>query len=235
MTRQLHLATGTSVVLAAVLLLPGRTAGQSIGASVAGVVRDESGALLPQATVTITNSLNGHAAKLTTGSAGEFRAVALLPGDYAVTAERAGFAARTRHLTLLVGADATVTFTLGIAGVTAHTTVSGGAPLVEVARSQPSSALTRQEIDTLPGLERNFLVLAQLLPGSGSDQHHGRPVRRRRNSAASPTSAAATPRSSTAATWTMRNGAARRSTSARTRCRSSGCSATSSMRSTVTR
>ena len=41
------------------------------------------------------------------------------------------------------------------------------APLVEVARSQPSSVVTKRDIDTLPVLERNFLVLAQLLPGSG--------------------------------------------------------------------
>ena len=38
---------------------------------------------------------------------------------------------------------------------------------MEPARSQPSSIVTKRQIDTLPVLERNFLVLAQLLPGSG--------------------------------------------------------------------
>ena len=48
-----------------------------------------------------------------------------------------------------------------------RTTVVAEVPLVEAARSQPSSTVTQRQIDALPVLERNFLVLAQLLPGSG--------------------------------------------------------------------
>jgi len=48
--------------------------------------------------------------------------------------------------------------TLALAGVVEQTTVNAAVPLVEVARSQPSSVVTKQAIDTLPVLERNFLV-----------------------------------------------------------------------------
>ena len=140
--------------------------GQSVGANVAGIVHDTSGARLQNATVTITNTLNGRTAVVTTGLEGEFRVVALLPADYALTAEHPGFEALTQRVTLLVGSDATVNFTLGVSGITQRTTVAGVVPLVEVARSQPSSAVTRRDIEVLPVLERNFLVLAQLLPGS---------------------------------------------------------------------
>lgn len=68
---------------------------------------------------------------------------------------------------LLVGADATVNVTLPIANIDVRTTVTADVPLVEPARSQPSSSVTRGQVETLPVLERNFLVLAQLLPGSG--------------------------------------------------------------------
>ena len=78
--------------------------------------------------------------------------------------------------------------TLPLAGVVEQTTVSAAAPLVEVARSQPSSVVTKRDIDTLPLLDRNFLVLAQLLPGSGPinstvDPAGDDEVRRRRRSA----------------------------------------------------
>jgi hypothetical protein len=45
-------------------------------------------------------------------------------------------------------------------------TVTGEAPLIEVAKSQPSSVITAAQLDALPVLSRNFMVLAQLLPGA---------------------------------------------------------------------
>lgn len=156
-----------TIILAVSALLCGPAFGQSIGASLAGVVTDDTGARLQDATVTITHTLNGRAVILNTGSHGEYRAVALLPGEYDIAAGRSGFSFVTRRIALPVGADATVNLTLPLAGVVEQTTVNAAAPLVEVARSQPSSVVTKRDIDTLPVLERNFLVLAQLLPGSG--------------------------------------------------------------------
>ena len=128
---------------------------------------DQTGALLQGAAVTITHTENGRSLPLTTGERGDYRAVALLPGVYTLVAEHEGFAPAARQVTLLVGADATVNFTLQIAGVAVETTVNAGTPLLEVARSQPWSVVTKRDIDTLPVLERNVLVLAQLMPGSG--------------------------------------------------------------------
>jgi hypothetical protein len=119
------------------------------------------------ATVTIVHVLNGRSVTLTTDREGDYRAVALLPGDYELTAQGEGFTSLTRRVTLLVGADASLDFSLQISGVDVRTTVVAEVPLVETARSQPSSIITRRQIDALPVLERNFLVLAQLLPGSG--------------------------------------------------------------------
>lgn len=87
-------------------------AGQSAGASVAGIVTDASGARLVDATVTIAHVLNGRAITLTTGREGDYRAVALLTGEYDVTARRMGFTSLTRRVTLVVGADASVDFSL---------------------------------------------------------------------------------------------------------------------------
>src|SRR5688572_15825112 len=92
-------------------------ASQSTGANVAGVVTDSSGARLPDAKVSIALFQSGQSVTVTTGREGEYRAVALLPGAYELSAERLGFTRVTRRITLLVGADATVNFILPIAGV----------------------------------------------------------------------------------------------------------------------
>ena len=137
-----------------------------VGASVAGVVADDTGALLPGATVTITNTSNGTTQVVVTGPEGSFRAVALPPAPYEIKVELAGFTQQTRAVTLTVGADAKVDFKLALASVQENVTVSGEAPLVEVARSEPTSVVLAEQIETLPVLDRNFLVLAQTLPGS---------------------------------------------------------------------
>jgi hypothetical protein len=77
-------------------------------------VTDASGARIVDATITIAHLLNGRALTLTTGPEGTYRAVALLPGEYDLTATGRGFTARTRRVTLLVGADASVDFDLEV-------------------------------------------------------------------------------------------------------------------------
>ena len=71
-----------------------------------------------------------------------------------------------RAITLVVGAEAELDLVLGVATLAETVTVVGEAPLVEVARSQPSSVITGEQLAALPVLSRDFLVLAQLLPGA---------------------------------------------------------------------
>jgi hypothetical protein len=154
--------------LAGVLLM-GTTAYAQIGgaANIAGAVTDESGAALPGVTVTVTNTATGRAQTLVTTGDGRYRAVALQPGPYEVAAELQGFATVRRAVTLVVGADATLDIALGVAALNETITVSGEAPLIEVAKSQPSSVINGEQLQALPVLSRDFLVLAQLLPGAG--------------------------------------------------------------------
>ena len=163
--------TGTWTLIAALALVSAfavTPAAAQVGgaANIAGVVTDDSGGALPGVTVTITNTANGRAQTLTTGSEGRYRAVALQPGPYEVVAELQGFATVRRGITLVVGSDAALDLTLGVATLAETITVSGETPLVEVAKSQPSSVITAAQLDSLPVLSRNFMVLAQLLPGA---------------------------------------------------------------------
>lgn len=149
--------------------MPELASGQATGANVGGVVTDESGARLPGVAVTITNVANGRVQVVVTGVEGNYRAVALQPAPYTLRAELAGFTTVQREITLTVGADVDVDFTLTIATLQESVTVAGTGPTVEVTKSELSSVVLPEQVNTLPSLGRNFLELAQLLPGTGPD------------------------------------------------------------------
>ena len=153
------------VVILMLLAVAAPVAGQG-GAAVGGVVTDDTGAALPGVTVTIVNKNNGTSQVFVTGPEGNYRAVNLQPGPYEITAELPGFATKQATTTLFVGANATLDFTLGVASLSENVTVVGESPLVEVAKAQPSSVIVGEQLAVLPVLDRNFLVLAQLLPGA---------------------------------------------------------------------
>ena len=152
-------------LVAVCLALASPAAGQG-GANIGGVVTDDTDAALPGVTITLVNTNNGATQVLVSGPEGNYRAVNLQPGPYSITAELAGFSTNKRAVTLLVGANTTVNVKLSVATLSENVIVSGESPLVEVAKAQPSSVIVGEQLAVLPVLDRNFLVLAQLLPGA---------------------------------------------------------------------
>lgn len=160
--------TGSSILAVAVaaLLLGSAPAQAQGGASIGGVVKDDSGGALPGATVTITNTSTGAAQTLVAGPSGNYRGVNLPPGPYQVAVELSGFASSRKAVTVNVGVESTVDFTLPVATLTESVTVTGESPLVEVTKATPLSVVNGEQLANLPVLDRNFLVVAQILPGA---------------------------------------------------------------------
>ena len=155
------------VLLVLAAAIPAPVSAQSIGAIISGLVTDQSGARLQGVVITITNASNGRSQSLVSGDEGEYRVVALQPAPYLLAAERDGFARFERDVTLTVGADARLDIQLSVSGVREDVVVAPSPLSIEVARHEPSSVVTEDQIRALPEIGRNFLVLAQLLPGSG--------------------------------------------------------------------
>src|ERR1700688_1557536 len=94
----------TSVLLAVTLLLSVQGHTQVAGATVTGTVRDPSGAVLPNAQVSVTNIATGITTNVSTNSAGFYTTPNLLPGPYQVTIRAEGFQTLIRSgITLAVG------------------------------------------------------------------------------------------------------------------------------------
>src|SRR5262245_33721322 len=85
-------------------LFTGSTHAQSVNGSIQGTVVDQSGAVLPGVTVTVTNSSTGVARTTVTDDTGTFRAELLPAGPYDVAAELSGFTApKAANVALTVG------------------------------------------------------------------------------------------------------------------------------------
>ena len=151
----------------AVWLVPASRAADAqtlTSASVTGTVHDASGAVIPGATVDIVNLRTNQAQQAVTDARGRFRLLYLPVGDYALTVQLAGFGSTRTALTLKVGDQIDLPIVLQAATVTEAVQVEAAAPLVEARRTEVSSAVSPQEVDTLPLNGRNYLDLALLAP-----------------------------------------------------------------------
>ena len=164
--RWMFVGAGTVAVLLMMALAARPVAAQVVGGSIGGTITDDTGGALPGTTVTVTNRANGATQVVTTGERGNYRAVALQPAPYTIAADISGFAVQKRDVVLTIGSDLTIDFKLGVASVSETLTVVAETPLVEVAKSQPSSVIVAEQVAALPVLARNFLTLAQLMPST---------------------------------------------------------------------
>ena len=141
-------------------------------AELRGQVTDSTGAVIPNATVTLTDTERGTTRTSITNADGDYLFLAVPPTDYELKVEAAGgnFTASTTRLTLTIGQQANVPIQLTAGGVAATVDVMSGEEAIETDRTQQSTVITPREILTLPLSRRNFLDLALLTPGvSDSD------------------------------------------------------------------
>jgi hypothetical protein len=151
---------------ACVGLAAGRAGAQTTTATVQGVVRDPSGAVLPGATVTLQDVNTGFARTTTSDRAGAYVLAFVPPGAYELTVDLAGFKTLKRgRLQFDVGQESTIDATLEIASVAETVTVREQAPVVETTKSTVDQVIRREQIDNLPLTGRQASSLALLAPG----------------------------------------------------------------------
>src|ERR1039457_7570757 len=98
---------------------------QGTTATLDGIIRDRSGAVIPGAMITVTNTRTGVSSKATTNLEGDFVAPCLLPGEYRAVVEKQGFKKVDRTgITLSVGDTIRIEFTLEVGAMTESTTRS---------------------------------------------------------------------------------------------------------------
>ncbi|MDE3199773.1 MAG: carboxypeptidase regulatory-like domain-containing protein, partial [Acidobacteriota bacterium] len=135
--------------------------------TVTGTVTDSTGAIVPGAKVTITNTETNVKFTATTSSAGDYNAPNLNPGTYTVSAEAKGFQRSvTSPFTLTVNQRARVDVALKIGAVTQTVDVSAQGVSLDTDSAALSNLISQKQVENLPLNGRNFMQL--LLIGAGA-------------------------------------------------------------------
>ncbi len=156
---------GRLYLLSLLLLAPLSTLAQAPTGTISGSVQDQSGAVILDAEVSITSQATGASRTVRSGPDGTFSAPSLNAGVYTVTASKTGFRTTQRDATVETGATTTVEMRLQIGPSTEVETVEAATSQMEYERNTIDGVVTRQQIANLPLNGRNFLELAQLMPG----------------------------------------------------------------------
>src|SRR6266581_4494407 len=155
------------VLLITVIFLCGHLASAQVTtATIAGVVQDASGAVIPGVSITAKNVETGVTRTATTDEGGRYTVPELTLGNYEVEAQLPGFQTEVRSgITLTVGRSAVVNFSLKVGQVSDKVTITAEAPLVESTTATMSSLVDERTIRELPLNGRSWDNLALLQPG----------------------------------------------------------------------
>jgi hypothetical protein len=139
--------------------------GQSSTGTIQGSVADASGAVIPNASVVITNLGTNRSMTVTSNGDGLFSQPALDPGPYKVEAQSTNFSTAVERITLQTAQVVNLEFKLQPGSTSQTVEVTGEAPIVDTTTSGLSDVVVGRQITDLPLNGRNFTELAALVPG----------------------------------------------------------------------
>ena len=138
----------------------------SADAALNGTVRDTSGAVVPGATVTLTNTKTGVEQNTKSNHTGNYSLVNIVPGTYVATASGTGFSVgKSPEFELSVNQTATINFSLQIGSVTSTVSVSASGVQLQTSTAELGTVIGSTEVNALPLNGRNFTELLLLSPG----------------------------------------------------------------------
>ena len=140
--------------------------GQDFRGGMVGRISDSSGARLPGATVTATNTATNVASTTTTNGDGSYSILYLTPGTYSVTVELSGFKRVVRDgVEVRLGDRLTLDFTLDLGKLEETVSVKAESPLLSLANASSGQVIDEKRISLMPLSDGNPFVLSRLVPG----------------------------------------------------------------------
>lgn len=155
-----------AVVLGSLITCSSLPAQELTTGSIVGVVRDDSGALIPGASIAVTNKATGAQRRALSSETGDFSVPGLLPALYDIRVEMSGFKAyMVQGLELKINQVARLDVRLGVGQLTESVTVSGGTVLLETETSAVGQVIDQERVRELPLNGRNLTQLASIAAG----------------------------------------------------------------------
>lgn len=154
------------LLLGVTFLVPAPVSAQLGTGDLRGKVVDASGAVLPGAVVIAKNEASGQYRETISSTDGTFSMIALIPGNYELTATLSGFKKYQRGgVRVEVGKAVSIEIALPIGGVEEQVTVTAETPLVDTSSKQIGGVVSAQELNDIPSINRNFTTYLGTLPG----------------------------------------------------------------------
>ena len=150
------------------LLLTGffQVEAQSPSAAIVGMIRDATGAVVPEATIKVRNTDTNITRDAVSDQGGGFTVPNLAPGPYEVLVEKTGFqAVRETGMELQVNQTARLELQLKVGSVAESVEVKGQVALLNTENAAKGDVIVTEEIQQMPLDGRNFQDLALLVPG----------------------------------------------------------------------
>lgn len=152
--------------VAALLILSVALYGQSSTATLRGLVTDPTEAVVPNATVTVTDVLRNVRTSTRTDGAGRYVLTQLPPSTYRLRVEADGFeTAQVGDFVLQVAQEATIDVTLRVGSPTTTVEVTGTQPLLNLTSAALGQAVENRYVGQIPLMNREFMRLVFLAPG----------------------------------------------------------------------
>src|ERR1700726_625368 len=140
--------------------------GQVVGGTISGTISDRSGAVVANATVSLTNLATGVTTAVQTNAQGLYSMPNLLPGNYQESVSASGFETAVRNrIVLAVGSQMVSNIEMKVGAINERVEVSDQPPDLQLETSAISSSTDSQTIVELPLNARSWTDLAQLQPG----------------------------------------------------------------------
>jgi hypothetical protein len=166
--RKSNLALSLLVVILTVSFLPTLAHAQLTRGAISGTIRDTTGAVIADVTVTVTNINTNQARTAATNGEGFYRFAAVEPGSYKITIQKAGFAGvEARDIIIRTSQEVTFNADLKVAATSELVEVSATAEAIALNKTNPTIGLTataRQAVELPLSAGRNINNLALLSP-----------------------------------------------------------------------
>ena len=155
-----------TLLLAAAVLMPSLSSAQEFRATISGAVADPSGAVVPNAAITVTEINTGSISKTTSDAAGQYVVPFLMPGTYRIEAQAQGFQKVLRNgITLQSQEHPIINLTLQLGEANQTVTVTDDAPLIDQANASVGQVISTESVADLPLNGRTPTTLTELSEG----------------------------------------------------------------------
>lgn len=152
--------------LCAIMLANIATNAQLTTADIIGTVHDASGAVLPNAKVTLMSQKTREVRTAQSGAGGEYSFTFLLPGTYSIRVESEGFTTFTSTVEISAGDRARVDASLKVGQTSESVDVVSQSPLLQTETSTVENTVPEQHVENLPLTTRNLTTLVTFVPGA---------------------------------------------------------------------